>query len=737
MQKLKVHLENCYGIRQFDEEFDFSKRKAVLIYAPNGMMKSSFARTFRDLSRGEESKDLAYPERITTRDIRNEDSDPVTAEGVFVIEPINPSYESNRISTLLADDSLKGEYDSILREIDQKKASLMKALVATSGVRRGLEDIISMTFTRRSDNLLRAFDRVKVEVYEEREDPLLVDTKYNWIFNDKIQDFLNDEDMRIALNEYTETYDSLLKSSRFLKRGVFNHYQASEIAKQLKNHGFFQAEHQILLNSKAESIKVDSEAGLQAIIQEELDTILSDPRLKSSFEAIERKLTTKELRGFREYLLEHQTIIPRLIDPELLKQDLLKSYLMAHRTEFKALMDEYESGKVRIDEITNQASNQATRWQEVINIFNRRFSVPFKVGIENKEDVILKKVTPNIVFSFEDETSVAKEMERPQLLDILSSGETRALYILNIIFEIEARINDQIPTVFVIDDIADSFDYKNKYAIVEYLADILLQGDFRQIILTHNYDFYRTVWRRLELGGSNFHVSRSSEGISLIREAMYSDPFQKWRSQGEALGVDNSIALAAMIPFARNLAEYCGRESEYEDLTSLLHVKPDRDQMSIAELLQIFKRIFSGSEFNSDRDENTKVKELILETAESISNSQESALALDRKLVLSIAIRLVAEQFIIDLINDDEWVRTIGGNQTGKLIRRFKTKLGNEQKFEPLVGLFDRVNLMTPENIHLNSFMYEPILDMSSEHLCDLYRDVIDAQKGWSAAQTA
>jgi hypothetical protein len=35
-----------------------------------------------------------------------------------------------------------------------------------------------------------------------------------------------------------------------------------------------------------------------------------------------------------------------------------------------------------------------------------------------------------------------------------------------------------------------------------------------------------------------------------------------------------------------------------------------------------------------------------------------------------------------------------------------------------------RVVLMTPENIHVNSFMYEPILDMSDEHLRKLYGDV-------------
>ena len=32
---------------------------------------------------------------------------------------------------------------------------------------------------------------------------------------------------------------------------------------------------------------------------------------------------------------------------------------------------------------------------------------------------------------------------------------------------------------------------------------------------------------------------------------------------------------------------------------------------------------------------------------------------------------------------------------------------------------------MTPENIHLNSFMYEPILDMSDSHLRALYKEVV------------
>jgi len=54
------------------------------------------------------------------------------------------------------------------------------------------------------------------------------------------------------------------------------------------------------------------------------------------------------------------------------------------------------------------------------------------------------------------------------------------------------------------------------------------------------------------------------------------------------------------------------------------------------------------------------------------------------------------------------------------------------EKFKELFGgdvgnieTIQRVVLMTPENIHLNSFMYEPIVDMSDEHLKKLYQDVL------------
>ena len=46
MQELKLDLENCYGIKKMKETIDYSKNNVAIIYAPNGTMKSSLAKTF-------------------------------------------------------------------------------------------------------------------------------------------------------------------------------------------------------------------------------------------------------------------------------------------------------------------------------------------------------------------------------------------------------------------------------------------------------------------------------------------------------------------------------------------------------------------------------------------------------------------------------------------------------------------------------------------------------------------
>ncbi len=96
-------------------------------------------------------------------------------------------------------------------------------------------------------------------------------------------------------------------------------------------------------------------------------------------------------------------------------------------------------------------------------------------------------------------------------------------------------------------------------------------------------------------------------------------------------------------------------------------------------------------------------------------------LNLENKVVLSIATRLRSERFIADKLNDDAFLKGIDRSQTQRLIAKFKKEFPAEID---TAAVLDRVGLMTPENIHLNSFMYEPIIDMGEGHLRKLYSDV-------------
>jgi hypothetical protein len=299
----------------------------------------------------------------------------------------------------------------------------------------------------------------------------------------------------------------------------------------------------------------------------------------------------------------------------------------------------------------------------------------------------------------------------------LSQGEKKALYILNIIFEIEVRRQTKQETLFVVDDIADSFDYKNKYAIIQYLKDIADEPNFRQIILTHNFDFFRTVQSRFVTYSHCLMVSKNGVGISLEKATGIKNPFvNDWKNN---FFTDNRKRIAS-IPFIRNIIEYTkgDQDADYVKLTSLLHWKADSGTITQAELDGIFNRYFS--EHGTAADPTKSVADLICEEADACLKAG-TGINFEHKIVLSLAIRLCAERFMAGKIANPAFLANIKENQTQKLLNKFVELLPNEAEAKRTL---QNVVLMTPENIHVNSFMYEPILDMSDEHLRKLYREV-------------
>ena len=718
MKKLHVDLVNCYGIKKLEADFDFDQHKVYAVYAPNGVMKSSLAHTFKDLADGTVSRDVIFPARVSQRTITDDTGAEIDKQKVLVVAPYDEVLaHTEKTSTLLVDVTLRKEYEALHVDIDKAKELFLKALKEQSKSKKDLEKEISLTFTKSDLEFYRALIRVKDEVLALK-DAAYADVQYDVIFDEKVLSILNTKDFKTAIEDYVKKYNELIAKSTYFKKGTFDYYNATTIAKNLADNGFFNAKHSVNLNA-GEVLEITSQKQLEDLIAKEKEAITNDKDLKKKYSDLERLLVKNvTARDFYSYLTENEQLLPKLANVDILKEELWKSYFFARRDLYLDLIDKYHAAEKRKREIEEEAGKQRTQWEEVIEIFNDRFFVPFKLVPKNRIAVILGgEPILSLGFTFEDGPDSAS-VDKPTLMQALSTGEKKALYVLNIIFEIQARIKAKQETLLVVDDIADSFDYKNKYAIIQYLMDITEDPNFRQILLTHNFDFFRTVNSRFVKYPGCLMAAKTPTGITLkiatgIKNVFVND----WKPNFYT----DAKKRIACIPFIRNMVEYTKGDADpaFIKLTSLLHWKADSPTITQGDLDGIYNSVFGMT--GSSADAAKPMIDLIKQEAGACVSAGDG-INFENKIVLSIAIRLQAEQFMTGKLADPAFVAAIQANQTQKLMAEYVGKFAGDRA---AIKTIQRVVLMTPENIHLNSFMYEPILDMSDEHLRKLYTEVL------------
>lgn len=719
MDKLKLQLEHCYGIRKLDVVLDFGGNAAIAIYAPNGSMKSSLASTFQDIADGKVSRDRIFPNRATVRVVQDENSANIGAADVLVLRPYEEfASKGNATATLLVNAALRQEYEALHAGVTAARAALITAVKATAKTKRPVEREVLSAFAPAGGDFDATLASLKEELSKDWE-PAFKAVPYDVLNDERVVAFLAQGDFRTAINDYTKKYNELLAASKYFKKGGFNYYAATNVAKELKASGFFKAKHTVSLNGD-EKKEISSEAELQALVDAERAKISEDAALRKKYEELERQIQKNaQLREFEAYMQGHEELLPELADPPAFNRKLWMSYLKANYALYADLVNKVEQAAVRSAEIEAQAGQEHTQWQDVIDIFNNRFIVPFHLEVANKIQVVLGKETaPRLGFVFKDGNDHA-QVERDALLQTLSTGEKKAFHVLNMLFDIEVRRAARQNTLLVVDDIADSFDYKNKYAIVQYLSDLAEDQHFKLLILTHNFDFYRTIEsRRLVQRENCFMVSKTTAGVTLEAAQGVRNIFiNSWK---RAFFADDRKKICC-VPFMRNLIEYTkgSADPDYLILTSLLHWKAGTDQITVADLDGIYTRLF-GATGQSGNAAARVVDLLATEVAACLQ--APDGINFENKVVLAIATRLQAERFMAAKINDGAWLANITANQTPELLKRYRTDFPTELAN---IGVIQRVLLMTPENIHLNSFMYEPILDMSDQHLRRLYAAVV------------
>lgn len=724
MNRLKVNLENCYGISGMNHEFDFTRgkphkpiAKAYAVYAPNGLMKSSFAKTFDALSKGDAPREERYNRPSTF--IVESDGTAVSKEVFYVLKAeIDIKTDSPAITNILVNPENKTRYDQLVIEIEKLKDKLKNSLQKLSKVKKNdIEQTILQDWG--VESFASCIEKIQSAPIEDD----LSRYEHGTIFDPKAIEILKSQEFITKATEFNKRYQELFdQAGTIYQKGVFNPAKAETSFKTLNNYGFFKGGHRVHLKGEATSI---DEEELNRKLKEIHARIDEDETLKKLRVSLAKNAQTQALTELIESLstTEVEFLLENLKpdNQQQFRRDLW-AYYIQQSPDSAIYLESYKQSKEEIDLIEIFAAQAVPRWTEAVRLFNERFvNMPFTLSIANHKQAVLGKENAKLRFTFKDGADTV-EWSRSELRT-LSQGEKRALYLLNFIFEVEERKIANQETLFIIDDVADSFDYKNKHAIIQYLKDLSSIEYFHQIILTHNYDFFRSLansfvnYDRCLMANKNI----LSSGITFekavgIKKNHFIGIWKKCVNK-------NDIILCATIPFTRNLIEYIKGESDSDflKLTSLLHWKEDTDQITVGEYFKIYNGLF-GTGY--DIGNAMPLKELLFAKATEICNrTTHDGLNLEDKVLLSMAIRMKSEILITNklrVLKNDATYWCQDQNQFGSLMKELVIMNPNA----PEIKILEKVSITVSSNIHLNSFMYEPILDLTIDHLIKLYADI-------------
>lgn len=745
VNRLTIDFENCYGIKRLKREFDFGRDNAIIIYAPNGTMKTSFAKSFSDLSEGKLPRDRLNDNAETRCIVIKSCKTQLEQTEIIALSSEEDSNKdsmlpSSRDSVLVADSALRQEYTRVTADFSVAKEELIKTLASSMGYARGSTQ--DRVFDLETDFGGTDFHDIALQMMDalsNSTENVEVVSKYKHFPNYKTL-FKDNNIADVAtidqslLDDYMKQYDQLLEKCAFLHKGTFNHYNLEQVGQSLHKECFFEANHIMTLVPKdgmdAKPRTFQGKGAYDEVITaiaEEQRQIQESEELQKQLDKIDKELNKNQRnRTIREILNSHPNIVEELRCIASFKKNIWLTIFNDARAELENYTCVHSHLKEEMAHIVEKAGEQRTTWEEIIDVFNARFDLPFKVSIRNKPDAILRQDAPKLEFEHVD--SVGEMVDERKLINTLSRGEKRAVYFLDILYAlaVDEQTDDSGKRLLIIDDIADSFDYRNKHAIIHYLSEWRDTNRYKMILLTHNFDFYRSVASRLGIKRSNVYmVNKAESEIKFYKGEYLKNVFSGWLDQ---LHTNRTIMVAA-IPFARNLVEYFEPnrdESEnYGKLTSMLHIKSQTHSLTIADLETIFRDVLRINEGLPEPGE--KVLDVIYEQADTISNSDEhDAVKLENKVVLAMASRLKAEEYMLHNIPTSQ-LPDLDHNcryQTRVLFECYREQCSPKE--EDTLMIIDEVNIITPESIHLNSFMYEPLIDMGIHRLRRLYQNLCD-----------
>lgn len=310
---LEVDLENCFGINKLKHSFSFTKSNTIVVYASNGIMKTSFANTFQELSKGKTPRDRLFG-KVTSCSIKSDNND-IDTKDILVIKSFESINTTESQSKLLVDEQSKEEYDSIFRGLIELKDKIIVDLNRKSGIpKKEIEQTLLNDFDKKN-----IFDLFK-DIYQQDLSDNYSSLKYNDLFNSDVIEFLTKPDVKNKIEEYFKTYNELVKTSTIFKIGVFNPGRADTVAQTLSKEGYFHANHKVLFDGDEHPI-IDDKQLASRLLEEKKAIIENENLLK-----IEKEIKKVAVKQFRELIEKNPLIVSEYNDIKAFRRKVWISY---------------------------------------------------------------------------------------------------------------------------------------------------------------------------------------------------------------------------------------------------------------------------------------------------------------------------------------------------------------------------------------------------------------------------
>lgn len=698
-------MKNAYGIENLSVNYNDDKiLYQSLIYSRNGTFKTSFSKTLNNLTKGniEDIRDRLTdkPASIKIEFIKE---DGTTTENDYekrfivfsreVMEDSNTgiSNHNQELSLLTIDKESKDKLNELMTKSTEKIKDSLKDKLKKAGL--NVDRSISLLTNKEFDNLDINDLQIIVEQVDKVEECDISKINLKNLFQ-KAYDPIDGEKFKEAANSYVEIFNKRLNEELFDEE--FNDSNCLVFLDGIKKNNYLSEEKKrgIILKG-IEYYKYDD---IEKVFKEAIKNIAEDSSvLAANRELIKAMGTSVEAKKLQKQFNDDPLLINQLA---LGKTTIIKIALKQQGFETDQFKELIRVTKEEYSKIIDEAKDKKSDFENAIDIYKNRFKPIFDVSISNRTESLLGEKVP--ILCFRHERNKDKEMSETEIKSILSSGEKTALNIISFIVEYEANKTDS--PIIILDDIVETFDYANRHAFIEYIND-LVKENVSVIILTHNYEFYRTLKSRIP--NLDNLVAYSNKGKVYIEEN------RKINVDIEKVFEINNInQFIYAIPYMREIKTMLKEDTTILD--NCLHYKRETKNLVISSITREFPQI----SFNDNQNDN--YLSLLYELADKVNTSNPYDII--PKTILSIACRLKIEEKIIgdnfELINDIE------SNQTAQLKDIYGDILTTK-----VLNLIEKVQISTPEFIHCNSFMYEPLIDIEGTYLLELYKEIKDLKE--------